>query len=194
MSNSIKTSDTSGNSVVEEKYAKALGLFKDYFFDNKLKQKGFKNWHEALQSYWSTGQDEKLSFGATLREMRNNREGQNFVYLESIKDQMSKSYPFSVHLDNCGNIDFGQNPFEPLFGTMSGYYKLAKTLSDCSKIARKYIEQENLGGGNWNGGSIIDKSGKQLGRVAYNGRIFDNDDKEIVVSKKKISNHCDLGY
>ncbi|MEX3623773.1 hypothetical protein [Viridibacillus arvi] len=81
---------------------------------------------------------------------------------------------FTVELDNIGNIDQGQNPYEPVFGIPRGVEEV-DTLEQASSACRKYIELHNLGGGNWIGGKVFDQSGTQVAYISYNGRIWSPD-------------------
>jgi hypothetical protein len=80
-----------------------------------------------------------------------------------------------VLLNSCGNIDFGQNPYESLSGVPSEW-KYVCSLEEASIACRKYIEQYDLGGGNWYGGYIFESldfaNSKQLAYISYNGRIW----------------------
>jgi len=77
-----------------------------------------------------------------------------------------------VRLSNCGNIDFGQNPNRPLPGTRTRTVRV-KDFAEASAVCRRYIAENGLGGGNWTGGEITDEAtGKVIGRVSYNGRVW----------------------
>jgi len=76
-----------------------------------------------------------------------------------------------VFLANVGNPDFGQNPERPLPGTLSKIWHPVASYQEASEACRRYIEDNNLGGGNWCGGQIIDGDPRGA-RVAYNGRVF----------------------
>lgn len=58
-----------------------------------------------------------------------------------------------------------------------------ESYADASKICRSYIERENFGASEWNGGRISNSaekgrgrirsnSGKILARVSYNGKVW----------------------
>lgn len=51
---------------------------------------------------------------------------------------------------------------------------------DASRAVRHFVETNNLGGGNWTGGRIFD-DGRLVGRVSYNGRVWDLNDIEIQI-------------
>jgi len=53
-----------------------------------------------------------------------------------------------------------------------------ETLQKCSEACRRFISVHDLGGGNWAGGEIT-VGDKVVGKVSYNGRIWDTDGNEI---------------
>ena len=65
-----------------------------------------------------------------------------------------------VSLNNVGNIDHGQDPDKKLYGTNTGWVECSN-FKEASKVVRDYIEQYNLGGGNFTGGDILDKTTKK---------------------------------
>lgn len=77
-------------------------------------------------------------------------------------------------LSNRGNPDHNENPEKPVFGCPNDYGVEVENFEEASKLARAYIEENMLGGGNWTGGKITNESGEQIGQVAYNGRVFKN--------------------
>lgn len=53
------------------------------------------------------------------------------------------------------------------------------SIEDAVKVCRKFIDEHNVGGGSWGaaGGGWVYDSGKKIARVAYNGNVFDLNDK-----------------
>ena len=102
---------------------------------------------------------------------------QAVALLESALNRKAALY--SVKLSNVGNPDFRQDPDRPLPDTTCGWAHV-DTLKECSDLCRTYIAFYDLGGGNWNGGHIMRADGVMIGRVSYNGRIWDPSDKEII--------------
>jgi hypothetical protein len=48
-----------------------------------------------------------------------------------------------------------------------------KSYKEASRECRQYIEEHNLGAGNWTGGEIYDaKTGEVVAHVSYNGRVW----------------------
>lgn len=76
---------------------------------------------------------------------------------------------FKVVLKSLGNPDHGQ-----FFG--SGVLSPTKarhcdSIEDCQSTVRKYIEDYDLGGGNWIGGQVSCGT-KHIGRISYNGKFW----------------------
>lgn len=49
-----------------------------------------------------------------------------------------------------------------------------ENINDCSAACINYIQKHNYGASQWRGGAIKNRDGKKIGRVSYNGRIWDN--------------------
>lgn len=79
--------------------------------------------------------------------------------------------PLHVTLKSVGNPDFGQTPGRSLPGVPVRTVEVAD-LAAASKACRDYIAEHNLGGGNWDGGRIVDGDKVEVGRVSYNGRVW----------------------
>ena len=91
---------------------------------------------------------------------------------------------YAVKLSNVGNPDHRQDSTKPLPDTTCGWAH-CETLKECVELVRLYISFYDLGGGNWNGGQIYAHS-VFVGRVSYNGRVWDTEkftdsSKEIAV-------------
>lgn len=56
------------------------------------------------------------------------------------------------------------------------------SFAEASKVCREFIKEYELGGGNWTGGTVISDKGEIIARVSYNGRVWDNDGREINIS------------
>lgn len=87
---------------------------------------------------------------------------------------------YKVKLSNVGNPDHRQDPRRNLPDTTCGWAHV-ETLRECAQMCGDYITFYDLGGGNWNGGEIVDDRGVVVGRVSYNGRVWDSNGKEINV-------------
>lgn len=86
----------------------------------------------------------------------------------------------TVVLDSVGNIDVGQDPFQPLFGVPRKKIQV-KTLEEASVECKKYRDEYQLGGNNWAGGQVFDSLGKQIAYVSYNGRVWSPDQEEELI-------------
>ena len=87
-----------------------------------------------------------------------------------------------VTLSHCKNPDvtggYWATPTDPAKATKVQ----CTTYTEASQLCRAYIERNGLGGGNWSGGRITDDAGKKThGHVSYNGRVWDNANKEIAI-------------
>ena len=87
-----------------------------------------------------------------------------------------KKENLTVKFSSCGNPDFpGQKTADRPAPTL---ILEIRDLKDASKKCRSYIENWNLGGGNWAGGQVF-RGSKQIAWVSYNGRVWDMNGKEI---------------
>jgi hypothetical protein len=87
------------------------------------------------------------------------------------------------------DLSHGPNPDVEMPGSPMGYWStpiargsLMRTccvsLEFAQKRCRQYIERNAIGGGNWTGG-LLCVDGEPIGRVSYNGRAWDLEDKEL---------------
>lgn len=77
-----------------------------------------------------------------------------------------------VELSSVGNPDFGQNPNEILWGAEPNRMVEVKTFEDASFECMKFINDNDLGSGNWSGGDLLNDHGARIGYVSYNGRVW----------------------
>lgn len=77
---------------------------------------------------------------------------------------------FIVVLKSRGNPDFRQDPNRSVPGVPTKRVK-AKTLQEASDLVRAYIQENDLGGGNWVGGQVLDGP-EQVAQISYNGRAW----------------------
>lgn len=77
---------------------------------------------------------------------------------------------YKVFLSAHGNIDHGENPYKPLEGVERGYRE-ADTIEELQSIVREYIEKNDIGGGQWTGGKVMEGD-KEIGYISYNGRFW----------------------
>jgi hypothetical protein len=77
----------------------------------------------------------------------------------------------TVILSSVGNPDLRQDPTRPLPGVPTAKRKV-KDFAAASQACLAYIALHELGGGNWNGGDILDEQGKRIASVSYNGFVW----------------------
>ena len=80
-----------------------------------------------------------------------------------------------VLLKSCGNPDYYQDPDRSISPTLEVN---VDTLKIASQKCLEYILECDLGGGNWIGGQVTENN-KQIAKISYNGRIWDNEGQEI---------------
>lgn len=88
--------------------------------------------------------------------------------------------PYRVKLSHCPNPDLPYGYWDGLDPDRARPRMVdAADLAEASRLCRAYIEENNLGGGNWSGGDVLLR-GKRVARVSYNGRVWDMSGKEII--------------
>jgi len=109
------------------------------------------------------------------------------AYKRAIDALIAPKGAYKVLLASVGNPDFGQDSRRSLPGVPRRTLRVA-SLADASKACRVYIGHYELGGGNWLGGDV-QKDGKAIARISYNGRAWDLADecKEILLTSKAAS-------
>jgi len=87
--------------------------------------------------------------------------------------------PWRVELSNAPNPDLQQRPGRERSGYWQGGIPARSrsvpvaSFAEASQVVQDYIRDNELGGGNWTGGRITDyATGKEIGRVSYNGRVW----------------------
>lgn len=78
---------------------------------------------------------------------------------------------YVVELKSVGNIDHGENPNMPVPGVLDQML-VCSSIEDCQDCVRDYIEDNDLGAGNWAGGDVYEHLGKLIGHISYNGRYW----------------------
>lgn len=77
----------------------------------------------------------------------------------------------TVRLSHCPNPDIGGGYWETPIDPRKPQHVLVNSLPNAQQTVRDYIERNNLGSGNWNGGDLR-LDGKTIGRISYNGRAW----------------------
>lgn len=90
----------------------------------------------------------------------------------------------TVTLKSVGNIDHGQDPTKQKLGASKDKNVKVNSFLEAQQKCMKFIDKNNLGGGNWSGGHIKDNTGKIIAHISYNGRVWEGatwtkDTKEI---------------
>jgi hypothetical protein len=88
------------------------------------------------------------------------------------EDKMLEHGQFRVRLASVGNPDFGQNPRVRKYGAEAKRWQKVGSIAEASAACRKFIADNELGGGNWSGGDVQDEAGKVVARISYNGRAW----------------------
>lgn len=106
-----------------------------------------------------------------------NDDGLCFCCVREIKFRMElrklsiRTGLYVVMLSSAGNIDFDQDPHKSLPGVPRRMIRVA-SLRNASAVCRLYIDHYELGGGNWTGGQVLDRSRAQVAQISYNGRAW----------------------
>lgn len=92
---------------------------------------------------------------------------------------------YKVLLSNVGNPDLRQDPNRSLPGTPKPQWVNVRNLWQASQKCTDYIRKYDLGSGNWTGGMVVPvmeggQTGSACVRVAYTGKIFDENNVEIL--------------
>ena len=78
---------------------------------------------------------------------------------------------YEVVLSAVPNIDYEEDRYEGSIKIKSKKKKV-KSIEEAQSEVRKFIVDNELGGGNFNGGDVY-KNGEKIGYVSYNGRFWD---------------------
>lgn len=89
-----------------------------------------------------------------------------------------------VILASRGNPDMGQDSDKPYMYCEPDKEVEVESFAEASKACRKFIRDNELGYGNWSGGSVF-LNGKHVAYVSYNGRVWDLGGVEIPLETTK---------
>lgn len=94
--------------------------------------------------------------------------------LYTLNPKTANTAPFllMVQLASVGNPDFGQHPDRPLPG-VKNQKVLVRSLGEAVTVCRNFIDENELGGGNWSGGQVSLVNGTPLAYISFNGRIWE---------------------
>ena len=81
---------------------------------------------------------------------------------------------YKVILSACGNIDHNENPYNNIvnYEIIEPCEVECSSIKECQEAVLKYIDDNNLGAGNWTGGDVT-KNNKKVGYISYNGRFWE---------------------
>ena len=81
---------------------------------------------------------------------------------------------YKVTLSACGNIDHNENPYSNIINgeEVSAQEIECNSIRECQEAVLKYIDDNNLGSGNWTGGDVT-KNNRVVGYISYNGRFWE---------------------
>jgi len=92
-----------------------------------------------------------------------------------------------VELSSVGNPDHRQNPYAPLFGCEKDNEVRVQSFKQASEACRSFIDNNDLGSGNWSGGDIYDDERQSIiAYVSYNGNVWrkGKEGKELLFGSK----------
>lgn len=93
---------------------------------------------------------------------------QHYLTNQSVEVQ-SLNYAFAVVCESVGNPQYMQDENQSVSPKM---IFACDTLNEASTICRNYIEEHNLGGGNWVGGQVYHPKNGIIANVSFNGRVW----------------------
>jgi hypothetical protein len=92
-----------------------------------------------------------------------------------LAEEMSDAY--EVELEAVPNSDYDQYSHRAS-SRVKKTKKSVKSIEEAVKIAKNFIDENDLGGGNFLPAKIY-KNGKHIGFISYNGRVWNNDQSEM---------------
>jgi len=98
------------------------------------------------------------------------------AHLKAKESRGAESGNWSVELAAEPNPDFTHSSYSSDHrGSVSirSHRVPVTSYLEASSVVQQFITKNELGGGNWTGGDIRDASGKVIGHVSYNGRVWD---------------------
>lgn len=114
--------------------------------------------------------------GASYEEVEDNKR-------EAQRLKESDQNEYSVELKACGNIDHNEDPYNNIVRgeKVPKNIKKASSIEECQELVKNYIDEYNLGGGNFINAKVY-KNNTYIGYISYNGRFWnekvENDKKE----------------
>ena len=117
-----------------------------------------------------------------IEELKNNNKNTNVRFFTgNIYAKGGQTSTYEVHLEAVPNRDFDQASHEANV-RVPKLKKSAKSVAEAVSIAKKFIQDNDLGGSNFLPAKLY-KNGKQIGFISYNGRVWNNDQSEMKYAK-----------
>jgi len=85
----------------------------------------------------------------------------------------------TLKIEVCGNPDRGQDPDLPPYGVERHHTIRAARIEIIRILMEELQAENNLGGGNWKE-ALLYRGDEKIGRVSWNGRVWDEQDKEVL--------------
>ena len=92
---------------------------------------------------------------------------------------MNKGTPVRATLKHDPNPDIEGGYWQTPLDSRREKAVTVSSFVEASAVCRAYIDRNGLGGGNWTGGEVFADDGTRLGRISYNGRVWDLNAAEI---------------
>ena len=83
---------------------------------------------------------------------------------------MKNKNKYELVIKICGNIDHGENPFEPPYGMSKEYKESSNEVYELQVALRDFCDENDLGAGNLESDKIYE-DGKYYADVCYNGNL-----------------------
>ncbi|MDB2686640.1 hypothetical protein N9Y42_05465 [Mariniblastus sp.] len=93
---------------------------------------------------------------------------ENPSYLVNISELVPVT--LQLRLESCGNPDYRQNPERPVRG-VAGDLVVVGTLDEAQSKCKAFIENNELGSGNWAGGHVF-ANDWLVAYISFNGRLW----------------------
>jgi len=156
-----------------EQYFADGGGVEDRFASAKTMGRDSQNWEAELKEY--AGEDYKSLTPQEREEI--------ITFLQKEWDRNThfakggKVSSYEVELEAVPNSDYDQYSHRASL-RVKKTKKSVKSIEEAVKIAKNFIDENDLGGGNFLPAKIY-KNGKHIGFISYNGRVWNNDQSEM---------------
>ncbi|USK62250.1 hypothetical protein [Peribacillus asahii] len=170
----ITTAMTELDSVIDEKVGNVPLVTLRIYSEGHVLFESLKAFNDYLQEkHIQSWVDSSFKTYITVNGIKYQGEVEKGMVTSGMDEKQVVHKMYKVLLASCGNVDYGENPFRPVPGIKDGWEK-CNSIEECQQAVRAYIEENNLGGGQWNGGKVL-KSDVEIGHISYNGRFWDKE-------------------